>query len=348
MKKLYFFLAFFSLAFVAKASEATSENLLPRGYGETFIFIEGGVEFAIFPDGQFDFHFDPRRKVHRNIRINPRADFSFNHGYNYDPFVQYDDFGAVVQIENVPIYYDFYGRIVQAGRVRISYNHFGQIERIGNLHIHYNRHHHMTHYTGFINRFNRQYVYRPWHQYYTRPSSYSIVYHQPYRQYYTPQRFEYVQYRSFYNNYYGPDFRRSYYNPGDKVVTYHRGTRGDNYGETRSERDLYERETENHLRSNRNSERTKIYSDSRDISSRTMPQSSDNRGRYNREVPTVQRETISRSRSERTVEPQVRNFPSPRERETVQERRSTPVRVERPVSNDPQPVESRSSRGRGN
>ena len=348
MKKLYFFFAFFSLTLVAKASEVTSENMWIRGYGESFIFVEGGVEFAIFPDGQFDFHFDPRRNMHRNIRINPRADFSFNHGYNYDAFVQYDDFGAVVQIENVPIYYDFYGRIIQAGRVPISYNSFGMVDRIGNLYLHYNRHHHLQGYSGFINSYNRGYDFKPWHRYYTRPSSYSVVYHQPYRQFYSPYRMDYVQYTTHYNNYYSPDFRRSFYNPGDEVVSYHRGNRGDNFGDTRSERNIANGSSEDNMRSNINSRRTEVYNEPEYISTRRTQPVTEVRGRNSREVPQVQQETISRSRSQRTVQPEVRNLPSARERVQVQERRSAPVRVERPVSNDPQPVESRSSRGRGN
>ncbi|MEZ4797765.1 MAG: hypothetical protein R2785_11425 [Flavobacteriaceae bacterium] len=203
MKKLGTFIAVFLLTGVAALATTTSKtgrHFYDRGYGNSFIFVEQGIEFAIFPDGQFDFNVE---------RYGPNfgayADFggvsiSFNSGYSYDAYVQYDDFGAVIQIENVPIFYDYYGRIVQAGNVHIRYNNFGRVARVGGLYVHYNRFNVFTHYTGFINVYNRYYVYRPWHRYYAIPVVTScIVYNRPYRQYYTPIRHTY--YRPYRDNY---------------------------------------------------------------------------------------------------------------------------------------------------
>src|SRR5688572_1308658 len=129
MKKTIFLIAFLVVGYSA-AAEVRNENVLATsfGYGEPFIFVEQNVEFAIYPDGQFDFFYNPRG-FNLNIGV-PNVNISFNSGYNYDPYIQYDDYGAVIQVENVPIYYDYYGRIIQAGNIFIAYNSFGRIARI--------------------------------------------------------------------------------------------------------------------------------------------------------------------------------------------------------------------------
>ncbi|MFV0570887.1 MAG: hypothetical protein ACK5M1_00455 [Xanthomarina gelatinilytica] len=169
-----------------------------RGYGNSFIFVENGIEFSVFPDGQFDFYmpsYSPKVNVYA-----PGMSISFNSGYDYNPFLQYDEFGAIIQVEHVPIYYDFYGRVSQIGNVFITYNGFGYVSRIGGLYIHYNSYRRFSHYTGYINVFNPYYVYRPWHNYYRVPAyNHCVVYHRPYRKYYNPVRYTY--YKPYANNY---------------------------------------------------------------------------------------------------------------------------------------------------
>jgi hypothetical protein len=65
--------------------------------------MENGIEFSIFKDGQFDFYLPnhgPSINVGGSI-----ANFSFNTGFDYNPYVQYDSYGAIVQIENTPVFY---------------------------------------------------------------------------------------------------------------------------------------------------------------------------------------------------------------------------------------------------
>ena len=129
-----------------------------RGYGNSFIFVEQGIEFAVFPDGQFDFNvnnYGPNFEAHASFG---NVSISYNTGYSYDAYVQYDDYGAVIQIENIPIYYDYYGRIIRAGNVQISYNSFGRIYSVGGLFVHYNRYNRFSHCSGYINVYNRHYV----------------------------------------------------------------------------------------------------------------------------------------------------------------------------------------------
>ncbi|NJW54137.1 hypothetical protein [Salinimicrobium oceani] len=223
MKKFYLLLSFVLLGITAHAVPAHFNNFDRTNYRDAFIFVERGIEFAIFPDGQFDFFFNPTGNFNR---IPPHRNYSFNSGYNYGPYVQYDDYGAVIQIENVPIYYDYYGRIIQAGRVNIRYNAFGMVNRIGNMFLHYNHYDQFTHTSGFINSRNTRYVYRPWHDYYVRPHNYVVVHNQPYRIYYTPNRMKFNHYRRYYNDHYSSgSFQQYYYRPGDRVTTYHRGRR---------------------------------------------------------------------------------------------------------------------------
>ena len=251
MKKCYILIAILLLP--AALMAGIERN---RGYGETFIFYEGGVEFAIFPDGQFDFFFSPRYDSYQSFRINPRSDFRFNMGRNYDRYVQYDDYGAVIQIAHVPVFYDHYGRIIQAGSVPIDYNFFGQVERIGNLILHYDQFQRLVGYSGFINVRNARYIPRPWHQYYTRPHAHSaIVFHQPYRQYYYVDRMDYDRYVHHYNSYDG-DFRRSYFRPGEKIISYHRGRRTASETEIRSERRTSSEPEFSNIRSNQNTRRS--------------------------------------------------------------------------------------------
>src|SRR5690606_40315365 len=99
---------FLSFTFVKATPIETSTY---RGYsGNAYIFVEGGVEFSVFPDGQFDFVYLGNQGT-QIVFSSPNVAVNYNSGYNYDAYVQYDMYGAVIQIENVPVYYDDYGRI---------------------------------------------------------------------------------------------------------------------------------------------------------------------------------------------------------------------------------------------
>ena len=187
-----------TVTFASTKSEVTTPFYIYSNYGEMFTFVERGITFSVFQNGEFDFYINPRNSVHAGINVGG-VSISYNSGYDYDAYVQYDDYGAIIQIEDVPIYYDYYGRISQAGNVRIYYN--GQrLVRVGGLHIYYNAYGSYSHYTGYINRYNRHYVYQPYHDYFVRPFyADCIVSYNPYRRYYSPTRYNYRTYR---NNYY--------------------------------------------------------------------------------------------------------------------------------------------------
>lgn len=345
MKNLAFILTFLFTGWSVSASVNSTTATNYNNYNDSFIFIEEGVEFAVYPNGEFDFYFNPdfRRRNVTHIS-SPNVNISYNSGYNYNPYVQYDDYGAVIQIENVPVYYDYYGRIIQAGNVLLRYNNFGRLAQVGNLHIHYNRHHHFTHYSGFINHYNRQYIYRPWHSYYRRPhTNVSIVFNRPYRAYYQPHRISYNKYVTVYNNYYiENNGKRNFYRPSDRIRSYNYGTK------TTSRRDLsstrsniaYSREDVNRsysdrdLRSNIENSSRRNYSEdynrstiSRSVNNQTYgasrERSTNSRGRTIEIDNGIEKRQLSRERAPQRNEA--------RSSSSIQ-RRSNAVKTERPAA----------------
>jgi len=154
-----------------------------------FIFQEQGITFAVYPDGEFDFYMDSQVQVGigaGNVGV------TFNSGFNYNPFIQYDHYGAVIQVEHVPIFYDPWGRVDQIGNVNIFYRN-GWVYRIGGLTIFYNNGV-FSHTVGFINIYNRRYVFRPWHRWFARPAiGFCNVWTTPYRRWYDPIRYTFFR-----------------------------------------------------------------------------------------------------------------------------------------------------------
>ena len=260
---------FLGLVSIAKADETASRY----GYNESFIFTEGGVEFSVYPNGEFDFYYNPafRRSSVVNISV-PHVNISFNSGYNYDPYIQYDDYGAVIQVEEVPIYYDYYGRITQAGNIIINYDRYGYVVSVGNLFVRYDPYHRIAGYRGYINSYNRNYVYRPWHRYYRRPRArFSIVFNRPYRAYYQPNRITYVNHVNYYNTHHHQKAYKNFYRPGQKVRSYNRGSRVAQKREIRS----------NHTSARRSNVATRTRNANRSNSRRNVNRATSSRKRNN-------------------------------------------------------------------
>jgi hypothetical protein len=249
--------------------------------GSAYIFEEGGVEFSVFSDGQFDFSYTGQSNNSQVEVIfgSPNVNISFNAGHDYDLFVQYDDYGAVTQVENVPIYYDSYGRITRAGNVDIRYNN-RRIVRVGSLFVNYNHYGQFINTSGFINIHNQFYVYRPWHSFYVAPFLAScIVYDYPYRRHYSPIRYSYANHRKFYQNRHRVAYqnaRRSFYRPGSRVH-YRNGRSAKNTSYKHNRRNTMISEYDSRsssktvkrkpLVSKANTERSRVSSTSNDISS---------------------------------------------------------------------------------
>jgi len=340
MKNLTYIVALFFIGWSASANSDKTDNFFPYNYGEAFIFVEGDVEFAVYPNGEFDFYYNPQFSGHSGNYIStPRENISYNAGYNYDLYVQYDDYGAVIQIEDVPVYYDYYGRIIRAGNVYINYNSHGNIARVGNMHIRYNRFNQPIRYIGSINQYNSHYVYQPWHQYYVRPhQDYRVVYYRPYRAYYEPSRINYIQYSNYYRNNNTYINKNNYYRPGQQDVAYNQGRR------TTSERDLEPtlRSSQNVTRNTRSTvevKNTAIRSNAA-VTRRTENISVSNRVRSEKEISNIEnhRAAVNAQRGRTPVSIKERSVPT--EVQNVN-RRSTTTRTQSDY-----PVQARSDQRR--
>lgn len=190
------FLGFTSCVSMAESRTSSQPQGTYRG-SVPFIFVERDIEFAIYPNGEFDFAYVGPNYIH-NPYNGPRRPFSYNSGYNYDVYLQFDRFGAVVQIESVPIYYDYYGRINQAGNIIIRYTG-DYVTQVGNMHVIYERGNVYLASSGYVNSYNQHLRPQPWHSYYARPY-YPVVYTMPYRENYNPKRYAYEEHRQRYDN----------------------------------------------------------------------------------------------------------------------------------------------------
>lgn len=199
MKTLAFsFATLLAGLFTATASgEATEKSSFHTfGAGNSFIFVENGITFCVFPDGEFDFYME--NTAYGPVTAVSPAAMSFNGGYDYNSCLQYDDYGAVIQVVNTPVFYDAYGRVARIGAIDLCYTGRNLVQ-IGGLRLFYNPYGVYSHCNGFINNYNVTYYYRPYYTYFARPvTSFCMVSYQPYRVYYAPVRYTY--YQPYYNN----------------------------------------------------------------------------------------------------------------------------------------------------
>ena len=113
-------------------------------HADPIVFKEGGIEFFLYVDGQFDFNTRPsghhkQFTPHRTSAVNRNHDGrgSYRNDY-YGVKVEQDRMGRVRRVGNVSISYDRYNRVQRVGYVEMEYNRFA-LERVGGLEIVYNR-----------------------------------------------------------------------------------------------------------------------------------------------------------------------------------------------------------------
>lgn len=152
MKKITFLVASIFLigSGVANATEKTNfshERGMPVDVrnAEPIVFTERGIEFFVFPDGQFDFNTRPSSGSDMYYRSTKAKTVNRTYGapsnsrnQNYGIKVEHDNSGKVRRIGNVFINYDAYDRIKRVGSVYMTYNRFA-LEQVGGLQIIYNR-----------------------------------------------------------------------------------------------------------------------------------------------------------------------------------------------------------------
>lgn len=132
---------------------------------EPILFMERGIEFYVFPDGQFDFNTRPSgpRRGATNVTYGaPGVHTATHYGpANYGVRVEHDNFGRVRRIGNVFINYDGYNRVKRVGSVYMKYNSFA-LAQVGGLRILYDRRGHIIDVIGCVNGWNQGYTYNPY------------------------------------------------------------------------------------------------------------------------------------------------------------------------------------------
>lgn len=132
MKKgILLFLGIMTIATVNAKDIKKSTNKIGVNYryNDAISFVERGIKFHVFLDGNFDFNTHPTHD--RYYDYNGRR---FNNGVR----IERDYDGRVRRVGNVFINYDYRGNVMRIGNVYMRYK-FGQLSRVGNLKIKYDR-----------------------------------------------------------------------------------------------------------------------------------------------------------------------------------------------------------------
>jgi len=127
-----------------------SENGLTNRYryAQPIKFVERGVEFFIFQNGEFDFNTHPvafnrtRRSSINTTFGAPRVRTRGNRYYtrNVGVRVEHDRNGRVRRIGNLFVNYDRYGRVKRIGSIYMRYHYrHGKVKQVGGLYLKYNR-----------------------------------------------------------------------------------------------------------------------------------------------------------------------------------------------------------------
>ena len=299
-KQLLYFLALlvFASPTFASASNPTVFNSYSNYDGNSITLVERNVTFSVFRNGEFDFYINSAGSNFNANLFNDGFSISYNSGYDYIKYIQYDDFGAIIQIENIPINYDYYGRVNRIGSIQINYNKYGSIKQLGGLFLFYNSSGYYSHYSGFINNYNTSYVYHPYHTYFTRPyANFCIVRYEPYRAHYQPFR------RVYHKDYEHFVYNKKHY---DKDYRYNRKSNFNKLNETTRSYSQADKEGKNTV--NRTNTKNSISSTNKRITannSRVNYNSSINRNKnssVNRNNNNVNRNNkfVNRKNAERT------------------------------------------------
>ena len=126
---------------IVNATEVTytsTENRMRYNFDEPISFVERGIEFYIFANGEFDFNTRPEDSqgdyFYRTARKRTAARKPVN--VNYGTRIEHDSFGRVRRVGNTFINYDSNDRVSRIGTVYMRYNRFG-LTQIGGMKINY-------------------------------------------------------------------------------------------------------------------------------------------------------------------------------------------------------------------
>lgn len=131
MKRGILLLAGLLLSVTNMAAKNTENPVSKIGFTKKYYhsvsFVERGIRFDVFLNGDFDFE-----SLRRNYRYNRRS-----HRYYTVP-VSRDYKGRIIRVGNVSVGYDYRGNVRRIGTVYMYYNR-GRLSNVGNLRVVYNR-----------------------------------------------------------------------------------------------------------------------------------------------------------------------------------------------------------------
>jgi hypothetical protein len=142
MKKITLLVA--SVLLVVNVAKAQRNDRF--SFDEPISFNERGIEFFVFPNGDFDFNTRPsdshgefyfRGAGKRGANVQHRGSVARG-PINYGVLIEHDSFGRVRRVGNTFINYDSNDRVTRIGSVYMRYNRFA-LSQVGGLHIIYNR-----------------------------------------------------------------------------------------------------------------------------------------------------------------------------------------------------------------
>lgn len=145
------------MANAATANEVTRFTLNTTNFSfeEPISFIERGIEFFVFPNGDFDFNTRPQDSqgdfYYRTAGRKATGNSASRRAVNYGVRIEHDSFGRVRRVGNTFINYDYNDRVYRIGSVYMRYNRFA-LSQIGGLKIIYNRRGEIVNTIGSVKR----------------------------------------------------------------------------------------------------------------------------------------------------------------------------------------------------
>lgn len=109
--------------------KSTSKIGVVNRYNDAVTFVERGIQFHVFFNGDFDFNTN-----HRNTRYSDYHNRRTNRGVR----IERDYKGRVRRVGNVFVNYDARGNVSRIGTVFVKYR-FGQLAKVGDLRVKYDR-----------------------------------------------------------------------------------------------------------------------------------------------------------------------------------------------------------------
>ncbi len=132
-------------------SNHTNKNSINNyRFAQPIMFVERGIEFLVFQNGEFDFNTDRSSGYSNNYKRKNRSRYGSNNSRYGSPgvrvdykrtrgvYISHDRYGRVRRVGNIFVNYDAHGRVKRIGSVYMRYQH-RKLKQVGGLRLQYNR-----------------------------------------------------------------------------------------------------------------------------------------------------------------------------------------------------------------